>query len=374
MESNKEHYTKWTDLEIQFLKDNYHNHSQQWCIDNLNKTKGAIGGMVIKLKLKSDKRHRKWVDPEIDFLKKNYIVKTNSECAIALNRTLQEVSKKLSKLNLRRIKKWSKSDEKKLIKLCNNKKQYHNKDIAKIIGFGVNSVSHKSRKLLLKRDVGNTKNVNMDIFDNITAPEVAYVLGFIWADGHVRKKSNTVCVNILKRDMDKIKKIFLKCGEWKWFNTLQGNKTQTCLFLTNKKFSNFLKENDYCNKSLCDPKKIIHKIPPNIQNYFIRGLVDGDGCFYINKKNYIRRFTLAGSYNQNWSAIIKIFNKLKIKHSHNKCNKFVKENNVFHKSSTIEINNKSSIVKLANYLYGNNFDFGLRRKFNKCMQILKSYK
>jgi len=44
-----------------------------------------------------------------------------------------------------------------------------------------------------------------------------------------------------------------------------------------------LVDNDYKLKSYNSADKILSKIPNSLHHYFFRGLIDGDGCFYLNK-------------------------------------------------------------------------------------------
>jgi hypothetical protein len=100
-------------------------------------------------------------------------------------------------------------------------------------------------------------------------------------------------------------------------------------------------------------------------NYFLRGVIDGDGCFYINKKTNQTQFSLAGSYNQNWNYFTDILNSLNIKYNIKKSK--IKKEGKIHKSSVVRITKRNDIVKLGDFVYVNyEMDkMGLKRKYDK---------
>lgn len=54
--------------------------------------------------------------------------------------------------------------------------------------------------------------------ERVTSPELAYLLGLIWADGHVSNPSDTrrsvVVVKMVAEDLLPLKPIFDKVGRW----------------------------------------------------------------------------------------------------------------------------------------------------------------
>ena len=161
--------------------------------------------------------------------------------------------------------------------------------------------------------------------------------------------------------------IFIKVGKWNitYSNNEKRNyRNQIRLDISDSIFKNFLLENDFIEKSFKSPDKIISIIPENNLKYFIRGISDGDGCFYYNKKQYTRQFTIASTYDQDWSYIINILNNIGCRFKIEKTNK---ENS---KSSIIRITNKD-ILKLGHFIYDD--FFGLSRKYEKFKLIEDSY-
>jgi hypothetical protein len=194
-----------------------------------------------------------------------------------------------------------------------------------------------------------------------------YIIGLIWADGFVDKKTNRVGISLVENDINDIKNIFENVGIWNYNyanNSKRGYKNQIMVRMSDKNFKSFLIENDFLEKSFKSPDKIISIIPKNNLKYFIRGISDGDGCFYYNKKQYIRQFCIASTYDQNWNYIINILNNKNCKF---KIEKIKKEKS---KSSIIRITNKD-ILKIGEFLYED--FFGLKRKYEKFLIIKESY-
>lgn len=131
--------------------------------------------------------------------------------------------------------------------------------------------------------------VNDNYFKN-WSNDMAYILGFWWADGYMRKRHMrysdyyifSICQNT--KDVYLLKEILKKMGS---NNPIYRPKTRPkgSHFEINSKeiYKDIINIGGTPNKS-----KIIRipKIPKQYVSHFIRGLFDGDGCIYIvnNKK------------------------------------------------------------------------------------------
>lgn len=213
--------------------------------------------------------------------------------------------------------------------------------------------------------------VNPLYFINCKTPESSYILGLLWADGTVYKKNyyNTISIECLESDMIEFKKYFKKSGNWSEYKRegrISG-KTMITLRTNNKKLVDFLFTNNYNKKSYISPNKILSLIPDELKLYFFRGWIDGDGCFYINKKNNCTQFYLSGSFKQDWTAIENLLTMLNIDY---KINRIKNKNNTSY--SSIRITNRKKINMLGNYIYQNfNEDnIGLDRKYKKYIDII----
>lgn len=207
---------------------------------------------------------------------------------------------------------------------------------------------------------------------NLNNKYLCYILGLIWADGSVAGDGNRISIKMAENDLLNIKWIFDKICNWKmsifkkrkknWKNTIR-------LSLNNRTFKEFLIENDYDKKSYVSPNKIMSLIPPKKIKYFIRGIFDGDGCFFLKKyKDGTQRLaTITSTYEQDWRYMKKIAKIIGCKYYIVKVINNKKKN---HKSSYFKVSS-GHIIRFGNYIYAD--FFGLERKYKKFIEIKNSY-
>jgi hypothetical protein len=237
-----------------------------------------------------------------------------------------------------------------------------------VLNIPVEQIVYKLRVLKIKKE----KSLNYLKFENINDSYVAYILGFMWADGHVRNDGRHFNVGGVKEDIDEIENLFFKVGSWGKSiqdRSKRGWKTAKYLIGSNKEIYNFLIEHNYDKKSYISADKILSKIPDDLKHYFFRGLIDGDGSFYF--KDYTRQFAITSSYDQDWTYFERLCENLGIKYNIKRIINFNKKTKKENKSSVLRILGKE-IIKLGEYIY-NGDDFGLSRKINKYKQIKESY-
>lgn len=243
------------------------------------------------------------------------------------------------------------------------------------------SVDDNVKHNLLYKSAENC-NVNPNQFNEITTKEVAYFLGFMWADGYLNPSKNgsnhSIGIKILEDDMRELKPIFDKLGKWNYYVRTYENSTwrnAETMMTNNKRIFNFLTDYDYNKKSVVSPDKILSKIPDDLKSYFILGLSDGDGCFYYynpKKGSTQRQFSITSSYEQDWSYMIKLCDDMGIKHKVKLSSGVNPKTGNVNSSSQFRITNKVGIQKLGEYLY-KSFDvdgIGLPRKYNKYKLII----
>lgn len=223
-------------------------------------------------------------------------------------------------------------------------------------------------KIVSENNIEKNRRVNINDFYNIKSKEVCYFLGLLWADGHVSKKNNSISIECNVDDMIEFKKSLDVFGKWSYYDRKRERYGLDCKPVTNayiydSLLHDFLKENDYLDKSIFSPNKIISKIPEELIRYFLLGVIDGDGCFYF-KENLSNQFTISGSEYQDWNYIEKLYIDLNIKY------KIVKNNS----SSTIRVTNKNDIKKIGDIVYSTieNDGIGLKRKYEKYKLIINS--
>jgi len=144
----------------------------------------------------------------------------------------------------------------------------------------------QGERMGLKRNTKKPRiKVNEDYFKK-WSPNMAYVLGFILADGCIVKGtyngySDALKFGVQKQDIDILKKIKLELSAG---HKISCVKNAAHLCITSQRIVNDLKDLDICyRKSLRE--KIPHIPSENICD-FIRGIVDGDGSINFNKRGY----------------------------------------------------------------------------------------
>jgi hypothetical protein len=195
--------------------------------------------------------------------------------------------------------------------------------------------------------------------------ELCYYLGFIWADGYVR--DYYIELEILESDGLQILETLQKT-DLKFFSStrLRKNRTKRVMTIRHHSISTIreLSHYDYSIKTNSEPSKILNIIPEELKRYFYLGYSDGDGCFYISKNKITKQYTIASNYDQNWNHMASLYNSLGIKYS---IQRVIRSNGEY---SAIRIVNRRGLQVIYNYLYPIGFEFGLRRKFDKCLEII----
>lgn len=148
----------------------------------------------------------------------------------------------------------------------------------------------------------NSNNgISNNLFESIKDSDSAYWLGFLYADGSIRKDRNEITLDLKESDLDTIKDFHNFC---KNKNSIREHK----IIKNNKIFKSYVSgfSNAQVKKNLeklgCVPKKsLILKFPnenqiPNEFIYdFVRGYVDGDGYFEFDKNKKKYRIIICGT-------------------------------------------------------------------------------
>jgi len=202
------------------------------------------------------------------------------------------------------------------------------------------------------------ENIKIDINNKY----FCYILGLLWGDGYLYK--GRVGISMISEDLDPLVSIFSHIGDWKICKSSRKDyKEQTTLRVSDKKLYTFLTSMDFDIKSKTSPNKILNIIEEHNFKYFLRGFFDADGCFYINKNT--RQCIITSNYSQNWDFLSNFYSSKGWKHS------IGKQISKTGSRSFIRITNKD-ILKFGNFIY-NGDPFGIERKYNKFIDIEKSY-
>lgn len=273
-------------------------------------------------------KYKHFTKKDISFIKSNYPHKGAKFCSDQLGRTENSIRYKASKLGIKSNKRPPNAQPK-----------------------------HKKHM--------SDYNVNPNIFISNFTKESSYILGFLWADGNL-SKNNTIRTETTKEDNNDIFPIFLKTGNWAVYNRNRPNrKPQSIIHTTNKHIHEFLTYHNYGPNNSNSACSIVSLLPDNLQKYWFRGLIDGDGCWYISPQKYCQ-FILSGRFDQNWLFFENLLEYLNIKYS-----KYIKQKSK-HKYSCIRITNRHDVISLGDFIYGKNYDkIGIYRKYTKYKTIKK---
>jgi hypothetical protein len=280
-----------------------------------------------------------WTQEEIDFLKENYPTKGGEYCTEKLNRTKSALSKKVRRIGIK-----------------------VNKET-------ISELNRAGQKKFQDNRPNSDFKVNVEQFLDIKKPEVAYFLGYFWADGYLLTSRNELRFEIATEDMDMIKNVMDSLGEWN-YNYRQRDvkyKKSTSAVTSNARLTNFMFDNDYHLKSKVSADKILSKIPDNLKHYFFRGLVDGDGCIRVRDGKIIGyEITITSTINYDWGFVEELFTKLNLNYKI-----YRKKHNDGGKSVIIVYSENAKTF--GDYIYKGyeNDKIGLPRKYEKYLKCLE---
>lgn len=229
------------------------------------------------------------------------------------------------------------------------------------------SISEKARKLNIKY-IPNlpVDNKYMEEFKNIVKPEIAYFLGFWWADAYISDNNHYIIFSIAEKDGKDIKEKLLDIYPFNYSiyrPKTRPNSQKTMVFRKgDKNLHKILVENDYHMKSSVPPSKILSKIPKHLHNFWWQGFFDGDGCLYLNKGSH-PRISISATINQDWGFYRDLCVELGINF------RISKTTNKLGSWSKIYIQNIKECRLFLDYIYKDKV-IGLERKYNKYV-ILK---
>ena len=95
----KQSRRKWTEEEDDFLRKNYLEQGEHFCIESLKRTQQAIHNRIYKLKIS---KKNSWTTEEEIFLIENYPKMGSIFCAKFLKRNNSSVTRKVQRLNLKK--------------------------------------------------------------------------------------------------------------------------------------------------------------------------------------------------------------------------------------------------------------------------------
>lgn len=204
-------------------------------------------------------------------------------------------------------------------------------------------------------------------FEDGMTKELAYFLGFFWADGTV-SNNGSLAIEIIKEDGEVLRETFQELFPFnESFRERSGRKPQMTFRVCDHKVGKLLASLGKYPKSI-ENHSLIYKYINNedLWIYFLRGLIDGDGNFYINEKEKYGQFTLASSLNQDWSFLLE-----NLKRFNPNVTQTTKTSG---NSSVLRISGRENILQFIKYLQYDKITIGLTRKQRKALEISNMYK
>ena len=178
-----------------------------------------------------------------------------------------------------------------------------------------------------KRGGYNRKKIDENFFKT-WSPKMAYVLGFIYADGAVedcRESSRTCYLSLANNDINILKDMMTAMSTKQTIHKIDPRKIKIrdkeywCKTSFLVRIGNKIIYEDLIKLGLCPRKSLIIELPEisgEYFEYFLRGYFDGDGCINIEKikRNRMNIIFTSGSkifLEQLANNILDIFPKIK---------------------------------------------------------------
>lgn len=129
------------------------------------------------------------------------------------------------------------------------------------------------------------EKVNHNYFKVIDSEEKAYWLGFLYADGYVDEVRCQIELTLAEKDKDHIDKFknALDSSYKISTRTTKGFVSYRTILYSKQLVEDLQKLGCYRNKSLTLKPPTLEQVPSEFIKDFIRGYIDGDGCFSSNK-------------------------------------------------------------------------------------------
>ena len=223
----------------------------------------------------------------------------------------------------------------------------------------------------------NRYKFNKDFFKTWT-PEMAYVLGFMYADGDIednRKSSRTQYTTFASTDkeiLEAIKKVMNSSHNLNYRAahnvTYKNGKTYRSKGIYRLRIGSKEMYEDLLKLGLTPRKSLTIEFPKNIPNqylnHFIRGYFDGDGCVTIMRGRGKKDQPILKGIAIIFTSGSKIFLEELCKRVHESSNFSIR--NIYSSSRAYSLKYPTSeSVEFFKFLYGNKkSDLFLKRKFN----------
>lgn len=147
----------------------------------------------------------------------------------------------------------------------------------------------RSHSIKIRKRSPSNFNIKHTFFDNINSEQKAYILGLLYADGNVYKR--TVSLPLAVTDKDIVTKVNKILGGKLNFRERSKLNPKWQDVYTMRIYSQYMA--DSLKKVGCIPTKSLilqfpteEQVPTGQMRHFLRGVVDGDGCILKNNGSF----------------------------------------------------------------------------------------
>jgi hypothetical protein len=157
-------------------------------------------------------------------------------------------------------------------------------------------------------------HINPAFLTDLSNPNNVYLLGRIWADGHLNLKQGRTVLQAVKVDAEHMLPFVNQMGVHTIYSKQAYSKGKpfgresTVIQVTSRRLTDWLQTLDYEDKSRASPSKVLALIPPTLRPLFWRGFLDGDGSLYLGKDRIHGAHKLAfwGTQYQDWTDLTRM--------------------------------------------------------------------
>lgn len=214
----------------------------------------------------------------------------------------------------------------------------------------------------VKAKINHSENINgvsPELFKEINDEDSAYWLGFLYADGNIRKNGNEITLDLQQKDKEAVEEFHKYCKNQNLIREHQihkGGKTYISYVsgFSNKKIKeNLIKLGCTPNKSLTLTFPNGHQVPDRYIYDFIRGYIDGDGYIQYDFDKHRYRVVITSTK----EFLLGMVKRLGIKEYY-----YLNQDNKS-KIWNLTISNKENVFLFLEKLYENS-RYYLKRKFD----------
>lgn len=218
----------------------------------------------------------------------------------------------------------------------------------------------------IRNQYGSSNGVSNHLFEKIDDSDSAYWLGFLYADGSVRKDRNEIVLDLQEKDLKSVEDFHQYCGNKNSIRThnkkLNGKDfiSYASGFSNAKVKQNLMRLGCVPNKSLILTFPIEEQVPTSYIYDFVRGYIDGDGYIQFDREKHRYRIMILGT-----EEFLKgLMNRLDL---FNHCSISKDKNSSIY---VLTISHKDFVLELLEKLYGNS-KYHLQRKYDIYKQAVE---